>query len=118
MGTTTRTERGWRVLAGWLLAAAACLCLILPAAATEELLSASVRRALAKAAEKKCPLLTMSAPYTMEVSFHTPAQTDEAGLVPGSERIAGRALVFHTEDVFELRRWFCSVMDVCASLPC
>ena len=33
MGTTTRTERGWRVLAGWLLAAA-CLCLVLPAAAT------------------------------------------------------------------------------------
>ena len=92
--------------------------LTLPASATEELLSASVRRALAKAAEKKCPLLTISAPYTMEVSFHTTAQTDEAGLVPGSERIAGRALVFHTEDVFELRRWFCSVMDVCASLPC
>ncbi|MFN3702159.1 7TM diverse intracellular signaling domain-containing protein [Thermomonas sp.] len=34
MGITTRTARGWRMLAGWLLVAATCLCLALPAAAT------------------------------------------------------------------------------------
>lgn len=91
--------------------------LTLPAEETEKLLAASVKRALDKAAAKKCPRLEMAAPFTMEAAFHTTTQTDEAGLVPGSERVSGRALVFHTEDVFELRRWFCSVMDVCAGLP-
>jgi D-amino peptidase len=90
--------------------------LTLPAVETEQMIKASVKAAMAKIAAGKCPKLETKAPYTMEVAFHNTQQADEAGLVPGSERVSGRALVFHTDDVFELRRWFNSALDVCESL--
>ena len=94
-----------------------CAAFTLPVPATAKMIAASVKQTLANAAAGKCPKLEMKAPYTMEVAFHTTEQADEAGLVPGSERISGRSLVFHTEDIFELRRWFNSALDVCESLP-
>lgn len=57
----------------------------------------------------------MEAPYRAELTFHTTAQADAAGLVPGSERISGRSMVFTTDDIFEVRRWYSSSID-CASL--
>ena len=63
----------------------------------------------------KSPVLKMEAPYKAELTFHTTAQTDAAALVPGSERVSGRTLVFTTDDIFEIRRWYSSSID-CASL--
>jgi D-amino peptidase len=83
--------------------------------ATAALISESVKRALEAAASSKSPVLKMEAPYEAELTFHSTAQADAAGLVPGSERISGRTMVFTTEDVFELRRWYASSID-CAAL--
>ena len=82
---------------------------------TAALISESVKRALDAAASAKSPVLKMEAPYKAELTFHSTAQADAAGLVPGSERISGRTMVFTTEDVFELRRWYCASID-CAAL--
>lgn len=82
---------------------------------TAALLSEAVKKALDAAAEGKSPVLKMEAPYKAELTFHTTAQADTAGLVPGSERVSGRTMVFTTEDIFEIRRWCSSSID-CASL--
>jgi len=82
---------------------------------TAALLSEAVKKALDAAAEGKSPVLKMEAPYKAELTFHTTAQADAAGLVPGSERVSGRTMVFTTEDIFEIRRWYSSSID-CASL--
>ena len=91
--------------------------LTLPAVTTEALIDDAVERAMKKAAAGICPKLAMDGPYRLETTFHTAAQTDAAGLVPGSERIAGRTLVYNTDDVFELRRWISSAIDVCGCVP-
>jgi D-aminopeptidase len=75
----------------------------------------AVSSALDKAANGLSPLFKMDGPYRIELTFHSTAQTDAAALVPGSERVSGRALVFDTDDVFEMRRWLCSAID-CAEL--
>lgn len=80
-----------------------------------ELISESVKRALEAAAAGRSPVLKMEAPYKTELTFHTTAQADAAGLVPGSERMSGRTMVFTTEDIFEIRRWCSSSID-CASI--
>lgn len=89
----------------------------LPAETTARKLAESVKHALDKAAKGKCPLLNIDGPYKMELTFHTAAQTDAAGLVPGSERVAGRTLVFNTSDVYELRRWLSSAVETAAVVP-
>lgn len=89
----------------------------LPPETTSLMIKNAVKSAIGKAVNGRCPCLRIDAPYNMEVTFHTAAQTDAAGLVPGSERTAGRTLVFRTEDVFELRRWFCSVIDCADPIP-
>ncbi len=81
---------------------------------TSELIAEAVKKALDAAAEGKSPVLKMEAPYKAELTFHTTAQADAAGLVPGSERISGRTMVFTTDDIFEIRRWCSSSID-CAS---
>ena len=81
---------------------------------TAGLLKEAVKKALDAAAEGKSPVLKMETPYKAELTFHTTAQADAAGLVPGSERISGRTMVFTTEDIFEIRRWCSSSID-CAS---
>lgn len=82
---------------------------------TEALITESVKKALDAAASDKSPILKMEAPYKAELTFHSTVQADAAGLVPGSERISGRTMVFTTEDIFELRRWYSSSID-CAAL--
>lgn len=82
---------------------------------TAVLISESVKRALDAASADRSPVLRMEAPYKAELTFHTTAQADAAGLVPGSERVSGRTMVFTTEDIFEIRRWYSSSID-CASL--
>ena len=89
----------------------------LPTCETAPLISAAVKNAMDKAEKGLSPVLKMPPPYKMEVTFHTAAQTDAAGLVPGSERTAGRTLVFNTEDIFELRRWICTAMDIAGTVP-
>lgn len=88
-----------------------------PAETTSATIAESVKKAVEKAAGGKCPSFWLEGPYKMELTFHTAAQTDAAGLVPGSERTAGRTLVFNTEDVYELRRWFFSAMETAAAVP-
>jgi len=78
-------------------------------------ISEAVKKALDAASAGKSPVLKMEAPYKAELTFHTTAQTDAAALVPGSERVSGRTLVFTTDDIFEIRRWYSSSID-CASL--
>ncbi len=85
-----------------------------PPEVTSAMISKAVKKALDSASAKESPVLKMEAPYRAELSFHTTAQTDAAGLVPGSERISGRTMVFSTGDIFEIRRWFSSSID-CAS---
>ena len=82
---------------------------------TSDLISEAVKKALDAASSGRSPVLTMEAPFRAELSFHTTAQADAAGMVPGSERISGRTMVFSTEDIFEIRRWYSSSID-CASL--
>ena len=89
----------------------------LPPSETSLLIASSVKEALDRAAAGKLPVFDVEPPYTIEVTFHTAAQTDAAALLPGSERISGRGLVFNTEDIFEIRRWFCSAMDVAEIVP-
>ena len=89
----------------------------LPPSMTSVMIKSAVKSALDMAAEGKSPVLAIEPPYLMEVTFHTAAQTDAAALVPGGERVSGRGLIFHTDDVFELRRWFCSVMDTAHAIP-
>lgn len=55
---------------------------------------------------------TLAPPYVLEISFMNTLQTDAAALVPGARRIAGRALRFECEEVFELRRFICTAADV------
>lgn len=82
---------------------------------TSDLISEAVKKALDAASSGRSPVLRMEAPFRAELSFHTTAQADAAGMVPGSERISGRTMVFSTEDIFEIRRWYSSSID-CASL--
>ncbi len=82
---------------------------------TSDLISQAVKKALDAASSDSSPVLKMEAPFRAELSFHTTAQADAAGMVPGSERISGRTMVFSTEDIFEIRRWYSSSID-CASL--
>ncbi len=89
----------------------------LPPSMTSVMIKSAVKSALDMAAEGKSPVWAIEPPYLMEVTFHTAAQTDAAALVPGGERVSGRGLIFHTDDVFELRRWFCSVMDTAHAIP-
>ena len=89
----------------------------LPPSETSLLIASSVKEALDRAAAGKLRIIDVEPPYTIEVTFHTAAQTDAAALLPGSERISGRGLVFNTEDIFEIRRWFCSAMDVAEIVP-
>lgn len=87
----------------------------IPPDETARLISESVNRALDSAAGGKSPVLKMEAPYRVKLTFFTTAQADAAGLIPGSERISGRAMIFTTDDIFEIRRWCSSSID-CASL--
>lgn len=89
--------------------------LVLPPETTSFMIRKAVSSALDKAAKGLSPLFKMDGPYRIELTFHSTSQADAAALVPGSERISGRALVFGTEDVFEMRRWLCSAID-CAEL--
>ena len=82
---------------------------------TSDLISEAVKKALDATSSGRSPVLRMEAPFRAELSFHTTAQADAAGMVPGSERISGRTMVFSTEDIFEIRRWYSSSID-CASL--
>ncbi len=82
---------------------------------TSDLISEAVKKALDAASSGRSPVLRMEAPFRAELSFHTTAQADAAGMVPGSERISGRTMVFSTEDIFEIRRWYSSSID-CASM--
>jgi D-amino peptidase len=89
----------------------------LPPAAAGPKIAESVKRAIDNAANGKCNIFKADGPYSMELTFHTSAQADAAGLVPGSERISGRTLVFNTEDVYELRRWLSSAIETAAVVP-
>lgn len=91
--------------------------LTLPSETTASLLGAACQDALEKAAASKSPKFLLDAPYTMDVSFHSTHQADFAALIPGCARIAGRTLRFETDDVFELRRFICTAMDVASQAP-
>lgn len=90
----------------------------LPSESTSLLLAESVKSALDKAAEGKSPIFKMEGPFKMVLTFLTTSQADAAGLVPGSERIAGRTLTFDTEDIYELRRWLSSAIDSASQVAC
>lgn len=81
---------------------------------TASLLSESCKKALNKAKDGQSPILKFDSPYQMELICHNSAQADAASLVPGTERIGGRAVAVTTEDIFELRRYISSWVD-CAS---
>lgn len=85
--------------------------------ASGKLISEAVRKAIDNAKNGKSPLLKAESPYEMEITFLTTAQTDSAGLIPGSERTSGRSLVYRNNDVFELRRWLYSCMTLAAASP-
>ena len=89
----------------------------LPASVTVTMISESVKRALGNAAEGRSPVFKMEGPYSAELTFHTAAQADAAALVPGSERISGRTLVFATEDVYEVHRWLSAAIETASAVP-
>lgn len=89
----------------------------LPPRTTAALLSESCKKALDKAKAGKAPSLVFDPPYRMELTCHNSGQADAASLVPGTERISGRAVVVTTEDVFELRRYLCSWINCASTVP-
>jgi D-amino peptidase len=89
---------------------------VLPPERTAEILADGVRAALDAACAGKSPKVKVEPPYHAELTFLTSAQTDAASLVPGSERIAGRTLVYNSEDIFEVLRFLSAATDIAAKI--
>lgn len=89
---------------------------LLPPELTAWHLADAVATALKVAKEGKSPKVSPVSPFEAELTFHTTAQADGASLVPGSERISGRALVYKTEDIFEVRRFLSAAIDIACSM--
>lgn len=83
----------------------------LPPEITAGLLADSCEKALDAVKAGKVSCLVPALHNRMELTCRDTSQADAASLVPGTERMTGRAVAVTADSVFELRRYLCSWIE-------
>ncbi len=81
----------------------------LPTEKTADLIEYAVHEAMECAHLGKSPCLKLVPPYILRVAFCHTANADHAALIPGAERVSGREVEFHSDHLFETRRFLSAV---------
>ncbi len=89
---------------------------LLPPSATFPLLKDAAKRAVETLRAGKAPIMNITHPYSLELTFKHTRQCDEVSYTPGVTRIDGRTVRMDGNSMEEMRRWMGIATSLAASI--
>lgn len=90
--------------------------ILLPPCETYPLLKNAAKEAVSSIRARKAPVLKISLPYSLELTFKHTRQCDEVSYIPGVNRIDGRTVMMKGESMEEMRRWISAATSLAESV--